>query len=158
MGKNHRVVVRGPIVTAVDTNILVYAHRSEMPGYSVASEAIRHLAEAPTPWAIPWPCLHEFFGVVTNPRLFATPTPVADAMIQIDYWLGSPTLVVLSEASSHWPTLGRLVRASSIRGAKIHDARIAAICLDHGVDEILTADRDFSSFPTLHTRNPLVRA
>ncbi len=145
-------------MTTVATNVLVYAHRGEVPGHAAADSFVRHLAEASAPWAIPWPCLHEFFAVVTNPRVFATPTPAADAMIQIDRWLESPTLVVLSEAVSHWPTLGRLVRAANVRGAKIHDARIAAICLDHGVDEILTADRDFSSFPSLRTRNPLVRA
>ncbi len=142
---------------AVDTNILVYAHRGEMPGHAAANESIRRLAEGAAPWAIPWPCLHEFFAVVTNSRVFVPPTPVADAMIQIDRWLASPTLVVISEAVSHWPTLGRLVRAGDVRGARVHDARIAAICLDHGVDEVFTADRDFSRFPSLRTRNPLVR-
>ena len=43
-----------------------------------------------------------------------------------------------------------------ISGAAIHDARIAAICLDHGVDELWTCDRDFSRFPDLRTRNPLI--
>ena len=143
---------------AVETNILVYAHRGELPGHVAAGDAVRRLAEASAPWAIPWPCVHEFFGIVTSPRVFATPTPVAEAMRQVDRWLASPTLVVLSETATHWATLGRLVRAASIRGPKIHDARIAAICLDHGVEEILTADRDFTSFPTLRARNPLLRA
>ena len=102
---------------AVETNILVYAHRGELPGHAAAGDAIRRLAEAPAPWAIPWPCVHEFFGIVTSPRVFATPTPVAEAMRQVDRWLASPTLVVLSETATHWATLGRLVRAASIRGS-----------------------------------------
>ncbi len=143
---------------AVETNILVYAHRAEMPGHALAREAIARLAEGSSPWAIPWPCLHEFLAIVTNPRVFVPPTPVADAMIQVYRWLESPTLLLLSEAVTHWPTLGRLVRAGDVRGATIHDARIASICCDHGVYELLTADRDFSRFPSLRTRNPLVRA
>lgn len=156
MVAHRRGVVRGPDVTAVETNILVHAHRAEMPGHARAREAITRLAEGSAPWAIPWPCLHEFLAIVTNPRVFVPPTPLDGALVQVDRWLESPTLVVLSEAVGHWPTLAALVRAGDVRGAKVHDARIAAICRDHGVDEILTADRDFSRFPSLRTRNPLV--
>lgn len=41
-------------------------------------------------------------------------------------------------------------------GAMVHDGRIAALCLHHGVSELWTADRDFSRFATLAVRNPLV--
>lgn len=144
-------------MTAVETNILVYAHRAEMPGHELARETITRLAESSSPWALPWPCVHEFLAVVTNPRIFLPPTSPAAAMAQVDHWLASPTLVLLSEAGTHWSTLGKLIRDGDVRGAKVHDARIAAICRDHGVDELLTADRDFSRFPSLRTRNPLVR-
>jgi predicted nucleic acid-binding protein len=40
----------------------------------------------------------------------------------------------------------------------VHDARIAALCLQHGVRELWSADRDFNRFPALRTRNPLVAA
>jgi hypothetical protein len=43
-----------------------------------------------------------------------------------------------------------------LEGSRIHDARIAAICLHHGVGELWSADRDFSAFPQLKVRNPLV--
>jgi predicted nucleic acid-binding protein len=42
-----------------------------------------------------------------------------------------------------------------IAGPRVHDARIAALCLAHGVRELWTADRDFSRFPSLATSNPL---
>jgi predicted nucleic acid-binding protein len=38
----------------------------------------------------------------------------------------------------------------------VHDARVAAICIAHGVNEFWTVDRDFSRFPDLPTRNPLL--
>ena len=37
----------------------------------------------------------------------------------------------------------------------VHDARVAALCIAHGVTELWTADRDFGRFPDLVTRNPL---
>jgi uncharacterized protein len=54
--------------------------------------------------------------------------------------------------------LKEIATQGQIRGGQIHDARIAAICLQHGVSELWTADRDFSRFPQLKTRNPLVDA
>jgi hypothetical protein len=54
--------------------------------------------------------------------------------------------------------LAGLLETSGVAGAKVHDARIAALCLSHGVAELWTADRDFSRFPSLTTRNPLIVA
>ena len=64
---------------AVDTNILVYAHREDQAWFDAAVAAIRGLAEAGQPWAIPWPCIHEFLAIATNPRIFKHPTKSADA-------------------------------------------------------------------------------
>ncbi len=52
---------------AVDSNLLVYAHREDSPWHDVAYERIAKVAEGRTPWAIAWPCLHEFLAIVTNP-------------------------------------------------------------------------------------------
>lgn len=140
---------------AVDTNILVYAHRADSEWHDRASAAIRALAEGRAAWAIPWPCLHEFLAVVTHPRIFNPPTPSAQAIEQIDAWLESPVVVLLSESGGHWAQLRSLIEAGRITGPVVHDARIAAMCLEHGVRELLSADRDFSRFPALTLRNPL---
>jgi len=140
---------------AVDSNILVYAHREESPWHNAAFEGVRKLAEGRTPWAIPWPCLHEFFSVTTHPRIFAPPTPLELAIDQIEAWIESPSLVLLTEDAEYWPRLRALVRSGKAAGPKIHDARIAAICLQNGVSELWTIDRDFSRFPELRVRNPL---
>ena len=47
------------------------------------------------------------------------------------------------------------IEAGRIAGPRVHDARVAALCLAHGVRELWTADRDFSRFPGLATSNPL---
>ena len=141
---------------AVDTNILVAFQRLEYPEHARAVEVVTRLAEGQAPWALPWPCLHEFLAVVTHPRIFKTPTPLSHALTAASALLESPRLRVLAEGPSHWATLSRLVVAGRITGPTVHDARIAALCLAHGVTELWTADRDFSRFPELKTRNPLV--
>ena len=45
---------------------------------------------------------------------------------------------------------------SKVTGPRVHDARVAVLCLHHGVDELWSADRDFGRFAGLKVRNPLV--
>lgn len=142
---------------AVDTNILVYAHREESDWHEPAARAVQGLAEGLTAWAIPWPCLHEFLAIATHPRIFRTPTPVAAALDQVDAWLESPSLVTLAEDDDYWTTLRALAAEARLDGPRVHDARVAALCLRHAVRELWTADRDFSLFPALRVRNPLAR-
>jgi toxin-antitoxin system PIN domain toxin len=143
-------------VIAVDTNILVYAHRQDSEFHAPAVEIVRTLAESFHEWAIAWPSVHEFFAIVTHPRIYRPPTPISRALAQIEAWLGSPSLVLLGETSKHWLNLRALIVEAKIEGAKVHDARIAALCMQHGVRELLSADRDFSRFPQIAVRNPLI--
>lgn len=140
---------------AVDTNILVYAHRTESPWHHAARRRLDLLVESNEAWAIPWPCLHEFVAVVTNRSGMRPPTPQPLALQQVEALLDSPDLVVLAETSAHWAVLRDLLTASRAGGGLVHDARIAALCLEHGVHELWTADRDFERFPGLRTYNPL---
>jgi hypothetical protein len=141
---------------AVDTNLLVYAHREESPWYDSAYARIAELAEGRAPWAIPWPCLHEFLAIVTHPRIYRPPTPLAVAIDQVEAWLEAPSLVLLSEAEGYWPELRTTLETGRVSGAQVHDGRVAAICRLHGIRELWTADRDFSRFTGLTVRNPLV--
>lgn len=141
---------------AVDTNVLLYAHREDSEWHSRADEKLKNLAEGNAHWAIPWPCVHEFLAIATHPRIYSPPTPVPAAIDQVDAWLESPSLVLLGESSSHWPTLREAINAGRISGPQVHDARVAALCLQHGVSELWSADRDFNRFPNLAVRNPLV--
>ena len=141
---------------AVDTNLLVYAHREESPWHDPAYRAIESLAEGPAAWAIPWPCLHEFLAIVTHPRIYDPPTPVDAAAEQVAAWLEAPNLALLTESQGYWDCLRGTLERGRIAGPQIHDGRVAALCLHHGVRELWTADRDFSRFPDLTVRNPLV--
>jgi toxin-antitoxin system PIN domain toxin len=140
---------------AVDTNILVYAHRTDSTFHERAANCVRALAEGATPWAIPWPCIHEFLSIVTSPRVFKVPTPVTLAFDQIEAWLRSPALRLLAEDAGYWGILRSLLESSQVVGPKVHDARVAALAVHQGVTELWTADRDFSRFPSVPVRNPL---
>ena len=141
---------------AVDTNILIHAHRKDSIWHTNAKTALTSLAEGRTDWAVPWPCIHEFLAIVTHTAVYSPPSGLDQALHQVDTWLGSPVVQLLSESNDHWSTLKGLIASGQISGPKTHDAKIAALCIGHGVAELWTADRDFSRFPELSCRNPLV--
>lgn len=141
---------------AVDTNILVHAHRYEPGESNAAFEVVRGLADGERPWAIPWPCVYEFFGIVTNPKIWREKaSTAAQAWSQVEAWLASPTLRLLGETPGFETVLARFLTLPRVRGPLVHDARVAALCVAHGVEALLTRDRDFSLFGELRTRNPL---
>jgi predicted nucleic acid-binding protein len=120
---------------AVDTNILLYASREDSQFFEPAYACIEGLANARAPWAIPWPCVHEFFSVSTNPRIHKTPTPIATALKMIAAWMESPSLVLLCESERHWAELcaGRGRAHHRRPGAR---CTIAALCrsMEWGAD------------------------
>ncbi len=141
---------------AVDTNLLVYAHREDSPWHRKTLERVAGLADSGAPWAIAWPSVHEFLAIVTHPKIYDPPSPLATALDAIGAWQASPGLRLLAESPGYFETLARLSAAAKIKGPRIHDARIAALCLHHGVKKLWTADRDFSAFPELACENPLI--
>lgn len=141
---------------AVDTNLLVYAHRSDSQWHEPAAAVLARLAEGKAAWALPWPCVYEFLAIVTHPKIYAPPTSLPQALDQVDAWAESPSVVWLTEGEAHWEALRASLLASKVRGPQVHDARVAALCRQHGVRELWTADRDFTRFQGLRTRNPLL--
>ena len=140
---------------ALDTNILVYAHRRESAHHSAANALLKAFAEGDSAWAIPWPCVYEFLSVVTNPRIWKdkATTPAA-AWTQTQAWTASPSISLLGETSDFLELLSSLIQRPRVRGAIVHDARVAAICLSNGVEKLFTRDRDFALFPELRTSDP----
>lgn len=141
---------------AVDTNLLVYAHRADVEPHATARAALEQLASHPAGWAIPWPCAHEFLAVVSGPAFGRARTPIEVAFDTLRNWLAHPRCQAIGETARHAALLEALCTRAALSGGAVHDARIAAICLDHGVDEFWTCDRDFGRFPDLRVRNPLI--
>lgn len=142
---------------AIDTNILVYAHRKDSLFHDRARACVeKQLNKHTRATAFLWPCLHEFISTVTHPKIFRdNPSPLDVAFDQIEKWLKMPGSHLLGETDTHLSTLKKQAIAARLRGPMIHDARIASICLAHGVELLWSADRDFSRFPELKIVNPM---
>jgi toxin-antitoxin system PIN domain toxin len=143
-------------VRALDTNVLVFAEIRSSPQHGRALEVLRELSEGAAAWALPWPCVYEFLRVVTHPRVYHPPVPHDVALRDIGAVLASPSLVLLSETPRHAEVMDAVVRESGVTGNLVHDAHIAALCIEHGVSELISGDRDFRRFSGLTLRDPFV--
>lgn len=141
---------------ALDTNILVHAHRRGTAHHAQALALLESLSQGSAPYAIFWPSLYEFLRVVTHHRVFDPPSTGAEALEAIGDFLAPPVVRVLSETDRHLPIVEAVLRASRVTGNLVHDAHLVALALEHGVHEILTLDGDFARFPQLASRNPFV--
>lgn len=141
---------------AVDTNVLIYAQVESTGRHETASDLLRVLAEGSAPWAIPWPCIYEFLRVVTHPRVFHPPMPTDTALRAIGSLLASPSLVLLAETPRHPEIMRHVFETSRASGNTIHDAHIVALCLEHGISELITGDRDFARFGELRIIDPFL--
>ena len=139
---------------ALDTNVLVFAEITSSPFHDRAVAVLKEAAEGIAPWALPWPCVYEFLRVVTHPRVYHPPVPLERARSDLRRILDSPSLRLLAETERHREILDRVVEASGATGNLVHDAHIAALCLEHGVSQPVTGDRDFLRFPGLRVVNP----
>ena len=139
---------------AVDTNILVYACNTSSRAHGRALAAMERLVDEPA-WGLPWIVAGEFYSVLTDARLWREPQ-IDAALSALDAWISTPGARLLSEPPGHWPRLRTLLAGARPLGPKVHDARIAAVCLAAGVSELWSSDRDFSWYPQLKVRNPLV--
>ncbi len=140
---------------AVDTNILVYAFHRDFEQHRSALTALKTLISGAEVWGIPSPCVHEFLSTVTRQRYLTRPATMTEALGFIGTLQVAHGCFILDESARHFDTLADVLTSSGVTGAKVHDARIAAICRDHGVQQLWTADRDFSHFPWLNAVNPM---
>lgn len=101
------------------------------------------------------PVLHEFLAVVSNPRIFREPTTIDFALDAIRRLQRSLAGQFIAEGDGYLDAFGQIAEPAMLQGALVHDARVAALCLFHGVRVLWSADRDFSRFPQLTVVNPL---
>jgi len=135
-------------VIAVDTNVLIYANRAELPLHATARARLTELAEGSAPWGLPVVAAWGFLRIVTQP-IFDPPTPIGQAIEFVSQLLSSPTVRVLSPGSRHWELLEAVLDDSQVRGGLVTDAVIVALCREYGVGTVLSNDRDFQRFSNI---------
>jgi toxin-antitoxin system PIN domain toxin len=139
---------------APDVNVLVYAHRSELPEHAACRGWLEDLVNADAAFGLADLVLSGFLRIVTHPRVFGSPTAIGDALAVASSLREQPNRVPLEPGPRHWAIFERLCRESRARGNLVADAYLAALAIESGC-EWVTTDRDFGSFPGLTVRNPL---
>jgi hypothetical protein len=142
-------------VIAVDTNLLVYAHRSGCPEHNAARRAIEEAANTADGWGIPSPCLLEFWSVATHPSSVGGGSVAATARAFIDALIETAGAAILPPPAALGPRCLQLAEQLDIRGPRVFDLQICLAALDAGVTEIWTHDAGFVCLPGLKVRDPL---
>jgi len=139
-----------------DVNVLVYAHREDLPDHKRYRAWLEDVINSEAPYGISDLVLSGFIRVVTHPRIFRTPTPLRTALAFARALRERPNCVVLSPGPRHWEIFLRLLRATGARGNLVRDAYLAALAIETG-SEWVTTDRGYARFPGLRWRHPLER-
>ena len=138
----------------VDANLLIYAHVRTFSQHEAAREWLDDALNGATRVGLPWASLLAFLRIVTNPRLFERPEPMAEAWGQVRTWLSSDVAWVPAPTDRHVLILERLLAGSAVQANLVPDAHLAAIAIEHGLT-LCSTDRDFARFDQLSWRDPL---
>jgi toxin-antitoxin system PIN domain toxin len=138
----------------VDVNVLVSAFRADAPGHAQHRAWVEALIGSDEAYAVSDHVLAGFLRVVTHPRVFQPPTPLAPALAFAQAFRERANAVLLAPGARHWSIFTKLCREVSTRGNLVPDAWLAALAIESGC-EFVTTDRDFARFPGLRWRHPL---
>lgn len=138
----------------LDANLLIYAHVASFPQHARAREWLDTQLSGGGPVGLPWPSLLGFLRIVTNPRVFQRPEPVARAWRQVGAWLDAEVAWIPQPTERHREVLGSLLRVAGVQANLVPDAHLAALAIEHGL-VLCSTDGDFARFPEVHWQDPL---
>ena len=138
----------------VDVNVLVYAFREDAPAHVEYRRWVEASVQAHEAYAVSDQVLSGFLRIVTHPRVFHPPTPIAAALAFAEAYRGQPNAVAVAPDARHWAVFTHLCTTCNARGNLIPDAWFAALAIESGC-EWITTDRDYARFPGLRWKHPL---
>ncbi len=136
-----------------DVNVLVYAHREDSPNHAACLGWLESTINGDESFGLSELVLSGFVRVVTHPKVFAKPSPLATALEFAEQLRSRPNGVPVSPGRRHWDIFCALCRDASAKGNLVADAYLAAMAIEAGC-EWITTDRDFSRFKGLRWRHP----
>ncbi|MER3487498.1 MAG: VapC toxin family PIN domain ribonuclease [Chloroflexota bacterium] len=139
---------------APDVNVLVYAHREELPGHEDCRRWLEATLAGDAAFGLSELVLSGFLRFVTHPRVFKAPTPLHEALAFTEVLRSQPNCVLVQPGPRHWQIFERLCRETGAKGSLVADAYLAALAIESGC-EWVTTDRDYSRFPGLRWRHPV---
>lgn len=139
---------------AIDTDLLVYAHRSATPEHRAAWAALESAANLPGGFAITLPSVAEFFGIVTHPASSGRPSSPGEAAAFLRA-LEEGGLAILGPGPGFAARLLQTADDLEVNGPRVFDLQIALCALDGGASELWTHDRGFVKVPGLALHDPL---
>jgi toxin-antitoxin system PIN domain toxin len=141
-------------VILVDANLLVYAHVASFPQHAAARDWLDAQLNGTNRVGLPWPSLLAFLRLVSNPRVFESAEPIADAWAQVKAWLGCDTAWIPQPGERHAELLGELLALPGVHANLVPDAHLAVLAIEHGL-VLCSTDSDFARFPRLRWTNPM---
>ena len=138
----------------MDVNILVYAHREDTADHAAYRDWVEETINGRGAYGVSELVLSGFIRVVTHPKVFERPTPLAVALDVVQQIRGQPQAVPIRPGARHWAIFEKLLRSIEAKGNRVPDAYLAALAIESGCDWI-TTDKGFLKFPGVRARHPL---
>jgi hypothetical protein len=138
----------------LDVNILVSAHRTDADQHREIKSWLEAALSDPAGLAVSELALSGCLRVITHPKIFKKPTPLAQALDFLEDFRSREEVHLLAPGAGHWKIFVDLCRRSDARGNLVPGAFHAALALELGC-EWLTLDRGFARLTGLKWRHPL---
>jgi uncharacterized protein len=142
-------------MVALDVSLLAYAVNRFAPEHSRANALVEALVEGEQPWALPWPAVHEFIRLVTHPDAVARPLGAQEAVQFIERLVEAPSVQVLGPTAGHARTLAQVLESVPAVGGLPLGLEVAVTLREHGLRELLSADRGMRRYPFLTVIDPV---
>lgn len=138
----------------VDINLLLYAHAKRAPQHQAARAWLDEQLNGGVSVGLPWHSLLGFLRIITNPRATVPVETMANAVAQVQAWLGCDNVCIPQPTDRHMEILSRLLAGARVTRDLTSDVHLAALAIEHGLT-LCSTDGDFARFAGLRWINPL---
>jgi toxin-antitoxin system PIN domain toxin len=142
-------------VILADVNVLIYAFRADFAQHVVCRTWLERVITGDAQFGISPRVLGAVARITTNRRSFRHPSAIDEVFAYCDTILNQPHCEIVRPGERHWMIFRRLCIETGTRGARITDAWLAALAIEHGCTWI-TYDRDYARFADLDWQEPRI--